>query len=267
MARDIREQLDDANPAQKAKLVEAFRVFLERISATTDDVATLQWVGQTLMDLAEASMPPGATQANGLAAGLLTTAVQTFNRLGQQDLEASMVVQYQLGRAHRMLGDFKASLNVFEKLLKEKPTMLDAQTEAALAYEQWAPTAPPNVVARVYEAALSGARPDANKKNVIWGWGKISQETSRNPKFQDRFFNARYHVALCRFLAGKAETDATRKKQLIEKSVTDITRVAALYPEMGGPEQRSKFDALLRLIQKELRQAEVGLPPLKAGSQ
>ncbi len=269
MARDIREQLESANPSQKAKLVDAFRVFLDRISTTTDDAATLQWVGQTLMDLAEASMPPGAAQANGLAGGLLTTAAQTFERLGQQELEpsVSMVVQFQLGRAHRMMGDFNSSLKVFEALLKEKPTMLDAQTEAALAYEQWAPTAPPNVVARVYEAALSGARPDANKKNVIWGWGKISQETSRNPKYQDRFFNARYHVALCRFLAGKAETDATRRKQMIEKSVTDITRVAALYPEMGGPQQRSKFDALLKLIQKELKQAEVGLPPLKAGNQ
>jgi hypothetical protein len=48
--------------------------------------------------------------------------------------------------------------------------------------------------------------------------------------------------------------------------VTDITRVAALYPELGGPEQRAKFDALLRLIQKELRQPEVGLPPVAAGA-
>lgn len=264
MARDIREQLNDASPAHKAKLIEAFRVFLDRIAATTDDAATLQWVGQTLMDLAEASMPGGAAQATGLAADLLKTAVATFERLGQQEASDSLVVQYQLGRAQRMLGNYSTSLDVLETLLKEKPTMLDAQTEAALAYEQWAAKAPPGVQSKVYQAALAGARPDANKRNVIWGWGKISQETSRNPKFHDRFFNARYHVALCRFLAGKVERDPNTKKLLIEKSVTDITRVAALYPEMGGAEQRAKFDSLLRLIQKELRQPEVGLPPLKA---
>jgi tetratricopeptide (TPR) repeat protein len=196
---------------------------------------------------------------------LLKTAVETFNRIGQQQGEGATVVQYQLGRAHRMLGDYKSSLDTLEALLKVKPTMLDAQTEAALAYEQWAATAPPNVAPKVYEAALTGARPDANKKNVIWGWGKISQETSRNPKFKDRFFNARYHVALCRFLSGKAENDQERKRQMIEKSVTDITRAAALYPDLGGPEQRAKFDALLRLIQKELGQPEVGLPPVAAG--
>jgi tetratricopeptide (TPR) repeat protein len=266
MARDIREQLEDADPARKAKLVEAFRVFLDRIAATTEDQATLQWVGQTLMDLAETSLPTATAQATGPAVELLKTAVQTFKRLGQLQGDGAMVVQYQLGRAQRMLGDFKSSLDTLEALLKVKPTMLDAQTEAALAYEQWAATAPPNVATKVYEAALTGARPDANKKNVIWGWGKISQETSRNPKFQDRFFNARYHVALCRYLAGKAESDPDSKQKLIEKSVTDITRVAALYPELGGPEQRAKFDALLRLIQKELRQPEVGLPPVAAGA-
>jgi len=54
---------------------------------------------------------------------------------------------------------------------------------------------------------------------------------------------------------------------MVAKAVTDITRVAALYPELGGPEQRAKFDALLKLIQKEQRQPEVGLPPLKTDVQ
>lgn len=260
MARDIREQLDDADAAQRAKLVEAFRVFLDRIANTTEDVATLQWVGQTLMDLAETSMVTGAAHAKGIAAGLLTTAVNTFERLGQTEGESSQVVKYQLGRAHRMLGNFQASLQVLESLLQEKPTMLDAQTEAALAYEQWAPMVPPKYMANAYQKALIGARPDDKQQNVVWGWGKISTMTSRDPKFRDQFFNARYHVALCRFLWGKAEADATQQKKLIEKSATDITQVAALYPEMGGPAQRAKFDALLKLIQKELGQPEVGLP-------
>ena len=163
---------------------------------------------------------------------------------------------------------YSSALQVFEALLKEKPTMLDAQTEAALTYEQWAraPKVPPNIVAKIYQAALSGARPDANEKNVIWGWGKISQETSRNPKFQDRFFNARYHVALCRFLAGKAEADAGLKQQMIQKSVTDITRVSALYPEMGGPEQRSKFDALLEVDSERTAAARSWIASFEARS-
>ena len=260
MARDIRDQLQVANPSRKSKLIEAFRVFLDRIAGTTKDVATLQWVGQTLMDLAEASMETTGSQPNTLATSLLQTANTTFQSLSEQDGGNTLVVRFQQGKALRLLGEYPASLNLLEALLKEKASMLDAQVEAALAYEQWAAKAPPAVQSRVYQAALAGARPDANKKNVIWGWGKISQETSRNPRFQARFFDARYHVALCRFLAGKAEKDPKNKKLLIEKSVTDITRVAALYPELGGVSQRKKFDSLLKLIQKELGQSQVGLP-------
>ena len=205
-------------------------------------------------------METTGSQPNTLATSLLQTAKTTFQSLSEQDGGNTLVVRFQQGKALRLLGEYPASLNLLEALLKEKASMLDAQVEAALAYEQWAAKAPPAVQSRVYQAALAGARPDANKKNVIWGWGKISQETSRNPRFQARFFDARYHVALCRFLAGKAEKDPKNKKLLIEKSVTDITRVAALYPELGGVSQRKKFDSLLKLIQKELGQSQVGLP-------
>lgn len=261
MARDIRDQLATASQTQKGKLIEAFRVFLDRIAGTTNDVTTLQWVGQTLTDLAEASMTtPTGSNPNALASSLLESASQTFQSLVEKDGGDTLVIKYQQGKVLRLKGEYSQSLKVLEDLLKEKPSMLDAQIEAATAYEQWAATAPPSVQSRVYQAALAGSRPDQQRKNVIWGWGKISQETSRNPRFKARFFEARYHVALCRYLAGKAEKNPDNKKQLIQKSVTDITRVAALYPELGGAEQRAKFDSLLKLIQKELGQQAVGLP-------
>lgn len=260
MAREIREQLDSATPQKQARLIEAFRVFLDRIAKTTKDPATLQWVGQTLMNLSEVSMPEGATKAQGQAAELLKTAADTFRNLKAGGGKVPLSVDFQLGKAERLQGNYKASIDTFEKLLTEKPMMLDAQMEAALAYEQWAATLPPKFTGKAYESALGGARPNAQKKNTIWGWGKISQLTSRDPKFREMFFEARYHVALCRYLWGKAIND----KAVIEKSVSDITKVNSLYPKMGGAEQRGKFDRLLKLIQKELGQQQTGLPPLNA---
>lgn len=260
MARDIREQLETANTTQKAKLVSAFRIFLDRISETTDDQATLQWTGQTLMDLAEASMPPGKNKAEGQAAELLKTAVATFERLKEKSADAPLTVDFQMGKANRLLGNYQAALDTFQKLLAEKPMMLDAQMEAALAYEQWAAIVPPKFAGKAYEAALNGGRPNAQKQNIIWGWGKVSQLTSRDPKYRAMFFDARYHVALCRYLWGKA----AKNNALIEKAVTDITKVNALYPAMGGKEQHAKFDQLLKLIRKELGEKPVGLPPIPA---
>ncbi|TWU59095.1 hypothetical protein Poly51_18810 [Rubripirellula tenax] len=259
MARDIREQLDGSEPGQKAKLIGAFRVFLERISATTEDQATLQWIGQTVMALAESSIEPGQTKATGQAAELLATATETFERLKKNSDDVPLTVDFQLGRAQRLSGNYKGALDTLDPVLRKKPNMLNAQMEAANAYEQWAATLPPTYAGSAYKAALNGARPDESKKNVIWGWGKISQLTSSNESFRDMFFDARYHVALCRYLWGKS----TSEKTLIEKSVLDITKVAALYPELGGDQQRRKFDSLLKLIQKELGQKPEGLPPIE----
>lgn len=260
MARDIREQLDSGTPTQKEKLTGAFRVFLERIAASSEDEATLQWIGQTTVELAEAAIPPGTTKVTGQAAELLETAVAAFDKLNAKTSEISPSVAFQLGKANRLRGNYKDALDTFEPLLKEKPNMLNVQMEASMAYEQWAAVLPPKFAGAAYKAALNGARPDDAKKNVMWGWGKISQLTSGNPDFRDMFLDARYHVALCRYLWGKS----TNEKSLIEKSAGDITQVATFYPELGGPAQRNKFDQLLKLIQKDLGEKPVGLEVLNA---
>lgn len=258
MARDIREQLNSATPTQKTKLTGAFRVFLERIAKSSDDEATLQWIGQTTVELAEGAMEPGATKATGQAAELLETAVAAFDKLKAKPKEVSPSVAFQLGKANRLRGNYKEALDTFEPLLKEKPNMLNVQMEASLAYEQWAGVLPPKFAGAAYKAALNGARPDDAKKNVMWGWGKISQLTSGNPNFREMFLDARYHVALCRYLWGKS----TNEKSLIEKSAGDIKQVATFYPKLGGAGQRNKFDQLLKLIQKDLGENPVGLEVL-----
>lgn len=262
LANDIREQLDDAPAGKKTKLIEAFRVLLERISQSTKDGPTLQWVGKTLMDLAEESMQPGQVKAAGASAELLKTAITTLERLEQNAKEPSLSVSFQMGRGQRLLGNYQKSIDIFAKLLAEKPTMLDAQIEAAQAYESWAGVVAPKFVGAAYRSALNGGRPNNQKQNVIWGWGKISMmaNPSRNPKFRDEFFNARYHVALCRYLEGKAGKD----NKVVERAIRDITTIHALYPDMGGAEQHAKFDSLLKAVKKHLGQNPAGLPPFVA---
>ena len=258
LAGNIREQLDQATPARKAKLISAFREFLNRISESTEDTATLQWVGQTLMEMGESSMRPGETVASGQAKELLTSAAETFERLKQRE-DAPSTIAFLNGKTLRLLGRYKEALDELEAVLKESPMMLDAQREAALAYENWATVLDEKYKPAAYKAAMMGGRPGADQKNVIWGWGRISQLTQRDERFRDKFFEARYHVAFCRFRQGQV----TDSDAVLEQAVRDITSVAALYPELGGPEQRARFDRLLREIQTELGQTPEGLPPLQ----
>lgn len=257
MARDIKDQLDAAVPNQKSKLIAAFRVFLDSIAKSSKDPATLQWVGQTLMEMGESALADNDPAAKQQGADLLKSSIKTFetlrNQLGDQ---APTTLTFQLGRANRLAGEYKQAIDLFEEILKVTPMMLDTQVEAAKAYEQWAGTVDPKFAANAYRAALSGARPGADKKNVIWGWGRISQMVSGRPEFRDRFFEARYHVALTRFMIGKVSNDT----KMMEQASKDIAQVAALYPDMGGDEQRKDFDLLMKEIQTGLGINPTGLP-------
>lgn len=260
MARDIREQLDAATPARKEKLVGAFRVFLDSIAKSSEDPATLQWVGQTLMQLGESTMAPGEIKAQGQAKELLSSATATLSGLiAKQGDAASAPLKFQLAKAHRLNGEYKAAIDLLEDVLKKNAMMLDAQIEAAMAYEQWAGTIDPKYAGKAYDSALRGARPGADGKNVVWGWGRVSKLVSGKEQFRETFFDSRYHVALCRYLMGKASKD----NKVIEQAITDISQVSALYPELGGPEKRMQFDLLMKEIQKSLGKKPEGLPPLQ----
>ena len=256
LASDIRKQIDSAPPARKDKLLDAFRVFVDRIAESTDDPTTLRWVASTLLKMGESSMASGERKASGRAARLIESAVKSFEELIAHSSDPSLAVRYQLGRAHRLLGSYKSAIDELETILVDKPMMLDAQVEAATAYERWAAELPPRYKDKAYEAALVGARPNDQGKNTVWGWGKISQLTSRNPKYREMFFEARYHLAVCRFLMGKALDN----EEVMEKAITDITKVHALYPDLGGGKQKAKFDALLKQVQRTLGKPAAGLP-------
>ncbi len=125
LAFDVREELKQATPAKKVKLINIFKVLLERIAEATKDEPTLRWVGQTLMDLGESSMAATDVKAQGQAKELLTAAANTFSGLlNDQDLTTS----YLYARANRMLGEYKKALDELTKILEKKAMMLDAQT-------------------------------------------------------------------------------------------------------------------------------------------
>jgi tetratricopeptide (TPR) repeat protein len=257
LATDLKEQLDEAPPARKAKLIEAFRVLLKRISDNTNDESTLRWVGQTLMSMGESLIDPGQTKATGQAADLISQAAATFEALPDQN---DLTTAYLLGRAQRLVGKYSQSLDTLEQLLIEKPMMLDAQVEGALAYESWASEFKPSTAYKVYKVALQGGRPHGPKKqNAIWGWAEISKKTinyvNRNPNFEEKFFESRYHVALCLYLMGKS---ADRESE-VRKAIKVIREAATLFPGLGGDEMRKKYNDLMKLAQREVGDQPVGI--------
>ena len=257
LASDVKKELDAAGPAKKTKLISVFRLLLERIAGSTNDKSTLLWVAQTLVDMGKAAMPANAVKASvDPAKALLTTAKSTFERVLAG---STLATQFQYANCNRLLGNYTDALDTLEDILSQKPTMLDAQKEGALCYEYYAGESEPKRAVKIYRAAISGGRPNAKRENTIWGWGKISQLTSSKAQYQDQFFDARYHIALCRFMQGQKSKD----KKMTEQAIKDVRDVEVRYPTLGGPKMRTKFDSLLKAIQKEAGQQQTGLKPLK----
>lgn len=269
LARDIREQLESAPPAKKQRLTDAFKLFLDQLSSQSDDSKTLHWAAQTMLGLGQSQMGPNDVKATGQADALIRSATDLLKRIesraakepswlaGEQMLTQ---VRLELGTAARLVGDYKTALDSLTSVLEQNQMLVDAQVEAALVYEQWAAAlGNPQYATVSYGRAIAGAKPDASKKNVIWGWGSIARRTMGNTQFDPVFFNARYHLALCRYLQGKKETDSAKSQKLMEQAADDIRAVFVRYPELGGAASRQKFDLLLKEIQKSLGKQAAGL--------
>ncbi len=261
LANDVGDQLDAAPPAKKRKLTTMFNVLLNNIATTTKDKATLNWVGSTSMKMGEALMEPGQITApkESQARALIESASKTLEGLRADDARIS----FQYAKANRLLGNYNTALDELEKILIKSPTMLSAQIEAATNYENWAKVlAKADWSAKSYEKALFGARPGADKKNVIWGWGQISSRISNKKQFRAEFFEARYHIASCRFERGKK----LKSEKIVRNALGDIAQVESMFPTLGGPEKRKDFDALMKQIQQYLKEKPTGLKPLPAAA-
>jgi len=116
----------------------------------------------------------------------------------------------------------------------------------------------------LYGRALLGARKnEETNKNVIWGWRKIGDTTSRYPKFKDVFHEARYNQAVCRLKYAQAKQGAERTKWL-KLAETEIMLLLRLYPNLGGDKWTAKYDDILKKIQTAKGDQPLGLKKYKA---
>lgn len=256
IAQDFSEQLDAASAARKATLVTVFRTLLDRVRKATSNPATLRWAGETQLNLGVSLMGPGEMVATGEAAKLIGQASEALKGMDDQ----SVATRYQLGRAYRLTGKWKDALDTYDEILKEKPSTLEVQIEAARTYYGWGMDLKknnPKFAAGAFTASLGQT---TKKRESVWGWQKISQRTSQqmsqSETLEKAFYDSRYHVFACLYQMGVCRKSTKEIKQAKDL----ILNLASRRPELGGPQQKAKYDALLKACQKELKEQPVGLP-------
>ena len=69
----------------------------------------------------------------------------------------------------------------------------------------------------------------------------------RNPenrvRFADAFFEARYHIALCRYRQSTKSTGEQQQKYL-QQARRSLSFTTRLYPDLGSPEWKRRFKKL-----------------------
>ena len=152
-------------------------------------------------------------------------------------------------------GVFDKALLSFEEILGNNAARLAVQVEAAKLLELWARQ--PGREGKYLEA-LGGVRKTGQPQPTIWGWGRIANRTSNNPKYINTFHEARLHVAECR-LAYSATKQGADKEKLLKDAVRELRITQKLYSDLGGEESKARYDEVLKRIQAAQGQAAVGL--------
>ena len=263
------EELRAAGQEQEAKRVTAaIAKFLDRINAQpgTANWPTRVWLAQTYYGMAidqQPSAQPGSATPvgpeNKIAYGYLTRSRDGYEQLLKEAAEnpkmppndmSVLAVKMQLAECYRALGQYQQALDMFFDVLKQKETSLAAQRAAALTYQERGMREDP----KFFESAIHGGyKSEKNNQNRVWGWLKISTVALRAARtdktFKDTFFEARYNVSRCRYLAAMKKLGDARKKDLATAK-DGIQSFGQVYPDMGGEKWKPQFEKLLKEIQQ-----------------
>jgi hypothetical protein len=267
LGRQLQDQLErlreTGNQKELERVTQAFEALLDRVGKRQagGDWASRNWVAQTFANLA-AGLQQGR-QLTPQSKAYYAQAVAAYDAILDEARQrpdfapsdrALLAAMLRKAECLRHLGRFKESLDLFATLLGKKPNMLDAQMAAAQTYQQRG--AAEDV--KWYRFAWQGGRKDPKTgKNRIWGWAKIGQITARYEQYRNIFFDSRYKLVLCRVAYALRHKETTREKYL-RMAKSDIRYTAELYPDLGGDASRTKFEKLLKRIQRELREDPVG---------
>ncbi|HJN07174.1 MAG TPA: hypothetical protein QF564_00665 [Pirellulaceae bacterium] len=262
LASDLDARMAVASDDAKESLSRGFEAFLQQLSNDATELNVMNWVAETYDRLGRGfDTQQALSQTANRYYGEAAKAFANIVNLPGVTPELKVQVRIRQAQIKGRQRQFKAAIDLYEELLIESPVMLNVQVNAAKAYQDWA--AMPNK-ATLYERALLGARKsEETNKNVIWGWRKIGDTTSRYPKFKDVFHEARYNQAVCRlnFATSKQGADRTKWLNLAE---TEIKLLMRLYPELGGDKWTAKYDDVLKNIQTAKGDQPLGLKKYKA---
>jgi hypothetical protein len=92
----------------------------------------------------------------------------------------------------------------------------------------------------------------------VWGYGRTAKLIAGKADLRELFHEARYSLAECRFRFAMTLSQSERLETL-QQAEQDIVLTARLYPQLGGPELKERYNSLLQQIQQSMGKRPTGL--------
>ncbi len=267
LGRELEEQVGRLRATnqteQLTRVLRSFELFLEKIAAreSGNTFQTLNWVAETLLAMGT-GLDAGDAQSTA-ARAYYEKAAKVYTRLSQRvrdepgfaptgDVQTGLTVR--LARCDRLLGNHRDAIDTLVEVLKRQPATLDAQLEAARAYQAWG-----HSESKYYAAAIHGDRAakkkDGSVVNIVWGWRKLATALQGRAEFQEIFHDAYFHLAETAWQQAQSSAPPQRQQALASVEAL-LLQLARSEPELGGPHWRPRFERLLA----EVRQGRAAVP-------
>jgi hypothetical protein len=257
---DIQEQLyrlrSQGQTDQSAKLQAHFDRFLWQVADRPqgNTFYSLLWVAEAYSGLGAAldhfQSYSVADSSGSPSAAYYRSAVEAYRKVLNRcrteakfapQPECLVAVQIRLAACIRRLGGYEESLALLVGVLKEHPTMVDAQVAAAYTYQAWGEQKPGR-----YLLAITGSQ----KYREIWGWGELARRLAPVSQHREAYCEARYNLAWCRFRLAQNAAATAERAELFERAEEDILATRRFCPDLGGKAWYDRYQALLKTIQQ-----------------
>ncbi len=263
LASDLKTQLAGVKEAPKRKRLSEALVLVAAEAAKSEAFNTQYWAADTLISISTDLLEnkgnrsvamKSLADADQILQGIMSREANEPGWIQPPGLK--LQIRLLLAKVASGMGNHKAAVAALAEILSENINLLDVQIEAARAYQAWGDASNSGF----HKAAVAGGRPNPKTgEKLIWGWGKISQRLAGNPKFESQFYESRYQLARSRYKYAVGLKQAEQQQQEVRRAENDIISTASLFPDLGGPEMKKRYDALLKVIQKRLGKPTQGL--------
>ncbi len=262
LARGLETQLKLLDkPEDRRVLSEGFNTFLEQVRGEGKDLRVLNWVAESFSSLGNGL----SDDANSAAAAhaCFDNAARTYDQILENSEalgltpELARQMRFRKALALRECSRYEEAAKILLEVLAQDNRRLEYQMEAARTYQLWGDQ--PQQALKYLDAVRGTGGEKNAAEQTIWGWSRLAQITQRSKQYRDAFHEARYGTAVCHYkLSLRLRQPADREKYL-KLAKNDIVFTQRMFPNMGGQEWYTKYDALLKKVQRSLGERGDGL--------